>query len=49
MLAARYDTTGYATISGILTVPLTIAIATACLLAATAIAGTRSPGVPNHG
>jgi hypothetical protein len=49
MLAARSDATGYAPVSGILTVPLTIAKATACLLAAAAIAGTRLSGVPKHG
>jgi MFS family permease len=42
MLAARYDTSGYATISGVLTVPLTIAKATAPLAAATLYAHTGS-------
>jgi MFS family permease len=42
MLAARYDTTGYATISGILTVPLTIAKATAPLGAAALYTHTAS-------
>jgi predicted MFS family arabinose efflux permease len=42
MLAARYDTTGYATISGILTVPLTIAKATAPLAAAALYTHTAS-------
>ena len=42
MLAARYDTTGYATISGILTVPLTIAKAAAPLGAAALYTNTGS-------
>ena len=42
MLAARYDTSGYATITGILTVPLTIAKATAPLGAAAALTTTGS-------